>query len=148
MSNFKKKVRNLVLVLGDQLNCDSSVIRQFNKNHDVIWMAEVDAEVTYVWNHKARIVLFLSAMRHFKEYLEDLEYKVYYRYLLDKENEGSFTKELEKAVREIKPEKLVMVEPGEWRIQEEIKETARKLNITLQILKDKHSITNSILNKG
>ncbi|MEO2001077.1 MAG: cryptochrome/photolyase family protein, partial [Pirellulales bacterium] len=61
--------RKLVLVLGDQLDQSSSAFDGIDKDQDVIWMAEVAEESTHVWTHKARIVLFLSAMRHFREQL-------------------------------------------------------------------------------
>ena len=51
--------RNLVLVLGDQLDQSSAAFDNFDKDQDVIWMAEVAEESTHVWTHKARIVLSL-----------------------------------------------------------------------------------------
>ena len=60
-----KEVRTLVILLGDQLDLNASVLRTFDPKQDVIWMAEVSEESTYVWTHKQKIVLFLSAMRHF-----------------------------------------------------------------------------------
>ena len=68
--------RNLVIVLGDQLNADSAAFDDFDLNQDAVWMAEVVAESTTVWAHKARIVMFLSAMRHFRDRLRDQGFEV------------------------------------------------------------------------
>ena len=50
---MKKKlpqdIRNLIVVLGDQLNTDSAALRDFDKDQDAVWMAEVASESTYVW---------------------------------------------------------------------------------------------------
>jgi deoxyribodipyrimidine photolyase-related protein len=71
-------MRNLIVVLGDQLNRDAAAFDGFDASKDVVWMAEVDAEATQVWSHKQRIALFLSAMRHFRSALRaegiDVEY--------------------------------------------------------------------------
>ena len=40
-SKPRQTCRNLVIVLGDQLNADSSVFDGFDRQHDVVWMAEV-----------------------------------------------------------------------------------------------------------
>ena len=37
-------MRNLVIVLGDQLNDDSAVFDGFERNKDAVWMAEVAEE--------------------------------------------------------------------------------------------------------
>ena len=76
--------RNLVLVLGDQLDQSSAVFDDFDTSKDVIWMAEVAEESTHVWTHKARIVLFLSAMRHFRDHLIDDGFTVDYREIGEK----------------------------------------------------------------
>ena len=59
-------IRNLILVLGDQLDLESPLIKNADPNLDRIWMAEVEEESVHVWSHKQKIVLFLSAMRHFR----------------------------------------------------------------------------------
>ena len=59
--------RNLILVLGDQLDRRSAAFDGFDAARDRVWMAEVAEESTHVWTHKARIAVFLSAMRHFRD---------------------------------------------------------------------------------
>ena len=55
--------RNLILVLGDQLDPDSAAFDGFDPKRDVVWMAEVAEESTHVQSSRPRIALFLSAMR-------------------------------------------------------------------------------------
>ena len=62
-----KSPRHLVLILGDQLNLDSTALADFDPTQDIIWMAEVMEESTHVASSKQRSTLFLSAMRHFAE---------------------------------------------------------------------------------
>ena len=50
-------MRNLILVLGDQLDHASAAFDGFDSKNDVIWMAEVEEETTHVWCHKLRIAL-------------------------------------------------------------------------------------------
>ena len=50
--------RNLVLVLGDQLNDQSTALAGFDPAQDAIWMAEVDEESTHVPSAKQRTTLF------------------------------------------------------------------------------------------
>ena len=42
-------MRNLIVVLGDQMNRDAAAFDGFDASKDVVWMAEVDAEETQVW---------------------------------------------------------------------------------------------------
>ena len=63
-------MRHLVLVLGDQLDRTSAAFDGFDPRQDRVWMAEVAGESTHVWSHKARIAVFLAAMRHFRDRLE------------------------------------------------------------------------------
>ena len=60
---------NLILVLGDQLDRGSAAFDGFDAGRDRVWMAEVAEESTHVWTHKARIAVFLAAMRHFRDRL-------------------------------------------------------------------------------
>lgn len=109
-------VRNLVVVLGDQLDPGSAAFDGFDAARDRVFMAEVSAEGERVLSHKARIALFLSAMRHFRDELRGLGRRVDYVELA----ESTLGAELGKAVARLRPERVVVVEPGEWRVREEL----------------------------
>lgn len=59
------ELRNLILVLGDQLDLDAAAFDGFDARLDAVWMAEAPEESTHVWSSKPRTVMFLAAMRHF-----------------------------------------------------------------------------------
>ncbi len=138
------KVRHLVLVLGDQLDEDSAAFDEFDPTQDVIWMAEVAAESTHVWTHKARIVTFLAAMRHFRERLRKRGWTVHYRRLDDPDNAGNLDGELSQAVARLKPQKLIVVEPGEWRVEELLKKVARQSGLPLEIRTDRYFLCTKV----
>ena len=108
--------RDLVVVLGDQLDPESAAFDGFDPERDRVFMAEVSAEGEQVWSHKARIALFLSAMRHFRDDLRARGRDVAYVELA----ESTLGAELAKAVERLRPERVVVVEPGEWRVREEL----------------------------
>jgi len=131
-------MRNLVLILGDQLDSHSAAFDGFDRDRDAVWMAEVAHEAEHVPSHKARIAIFLSAMRHFRDSLRDLGFTMQYSPLDDPENAGSFTAELERTVPELAPERLIVVEPGEWRVEHSLRSTAGALSVPLEVRDDRH----------
>ena len=132
------QTRNLVVILGDQLNADSAALDDFDPNQDRIWMAEVSEESTHVQSHKARIALFLSAMRHFREDMRKRGFPIDYRQLDDRGNQQSLVAELGSAAKRHLPEQIVMVEPGEWRLRNSVTELVRELPAQLQLREDRH----------
>ncbi|TWU30526.1 cryptochrome/photolyase family protein [Bythopirellula polymerisocia] len=136
-----KKCRHLVLVLGDQLNAASSAFDDFDREHDLVWMAEVAEEATHVWTHKARIVMFLASMRHFRDQLLKKHFQVDYRELEDSSNQGTLARELAAAVKRVRPKRLILVEPGEWRVRNDLVQAARKMNIELELRPDNHFLS-------
>ncbi len=133
--------RNLVIVLGDQLNRNSTAFDQFDSTRDVVWMAEVAEESTHVWTHKARIVMFLAAMRHFRDALVREGISVAYRELEDDANRGSLAEELKAVVTEIQPERLVLAQPGEWRVKQSLVEAAKERKIEVDLRPDQHFLS-------
>ena len=131
-------MRNLIVVLGDQLDSKSSAFDRFDKRQDAVWMAELADEASYVWSHKARIATFLSAMRHFRDDLRRRGITVYYRQLADRGNRGTFSSELAAAARKYRPQRLILVEPGEWRVKTLFENTATQLGIDLELRLDRH----------
>jgi len=131
-------VRSLVLVLGDQLDAKSAAFDGFDPAADAVWMAEVGEEATYVWSHKARIAIFLAAMRHFRDALRGEGAAVDYHALDDERNRGSFASELSEAVMRLQPKQLVVVEPGEWRVKQALSAAAKDLGVPLDDRADRH----------
>jgi deoxyribodipyrimidine photolyase-related protein len=138
--NIVKNSGQLVVVLGDQLDINSAAFDGFNKKRDVVWMVEVAEEATQVWSHKARIAVFLSAMRHFRNTLQRRGWAVWYRELDDPKNLGSFSVEIRDAVNRTRAKKIVLVEPGEYRVKQAFEQMAADLNVDLEIRPDRHFI--------
>lgn len=132
------KVRHLVLVLGDQLDADSSVLQDFDPAQDVVWMAEVDQESTHVWSAKQRIALFLSAMRHFAQDLQARGFALHYTCLDDARNQGTLALELGYAITQLKPGALVMAAPGDWRVLQSLRAVAAERQLPLDLRDDTH----------
>jgi deoxyribodipyrimidine photolyase-related protein len=109
-------VRNLVMILGDQLSEDLSALAGFDPAVDLVLMVEVRAEAIYVNKHKQKIVFVLSAMRHFAEALRRRGVPLDYIDFEDSENSGDFTGELQRAIARHAPQRVIVTEPGEWRV--------------------------------
>jgi deoxyribodipyrimidine photolyase-related protein len=134
-------MRNLILIFGDQLSHRLSSFDDFDRGLDRVWMAEVDEEATKVWCHKSRLVFFFSAMRHFRDELRERDIEVDYHELSEdgrRDSGRDFSSVLKASVRRLKPERLVMTEPGDWFVRQSIESTARELDIALEVRTDRH----------
>ena len=131
-------IRNLVIVLGDQLDRESAAFDGFDRTRDLIWMAEVLEESKHVPSHKARSVLFLSAMRHFARNLTGRGWRCEYIRLDDANNTQSLAGELKRALGRHRPEALILVQPGEWRVQSALLKVAQEHGVTVEMREDRH----------
>ncbi|MGY3437669.1 MULTISPECIES: cryptochrome/photolyase family protein [unclassified Marinovum] len=111
-------VSRLVLVLGDQLSPNVAALRSADKASDVVVMAEVADEATYVPHHPKKIALVLAAMRKFAKALRAEGWDVRYSELDDSENSGSIVGELLRRAEETGAKEVLATEPGEWRLIE------------------------------
>ena len=107
----------LRIILGDQLSLDLAALDDLDPGRDTVLMMEVVQETTYVRHHKQKIVLVLSAMRHFADVLRQRGLKVDYVRLDAPDNTGSLTTEVQRAAARHRPSRIVVTEPGEWRVQ-------------------------------
>lgn len=126
----------LIPILGDQLTHGLASLRGVERSAARLLLMEVPEETTYVRHHKAKIVLILSAMRHFAEELRKDGWEVDYIYLDDPDNTGSFTGEVARAVERHAARSMRIVEAGEWRIQKAIEGWQEQLGISVEILSD------------
>ncbi|MEM7223049.1 MAG: cryptochrome/photolyase family protein [Pseudomonadota bacterium] len=130
------RCRRLVLILGDQLTPEIAALRSAEQARDRVLMVEVMEEATYVRHHKKKIALVLSAMRHFTAELRSAGWRVDYVQLEDPDNSGSFTGEIGRAIDWLQPERIVVTEPGEWRLRQMMETWSARFGLPVDILDD------------
>jgi deoxyribodipyrimidine photolyase-related protein len=133
-------MRNLILILGDQLNLDNPALEGFDAAQDQLLMVEAPYESTQVWSHKARIVLFLSAMRHFYEMLASrMDISSQGIYLKLGEHEFATLKDAwAHTIETSQPQKVIICEPGEYRLEQDLIALCSQQNVQLVIRDDTH----------
>ena len=119
----------LVLILGDQLSLDLASLRAADKELDIIVMAEVASEATYVRHHPKKIAFIFSAMRKFAAALKADGWKVLYSQLDDTQNAGSIPAELLRRAQESGAKEVIATRPGEWRLIEALEGTPLQVSL-------------------
>lgn len=119
----------LVLVLGDQLSDGVAALKAADKSEDVVVMAEVGDETSYVPHHPKKIALVLSAMRHFAAHLEDEGWTVAYTRLDDPNATKSIVGELMRRGQEHDTSEVIATSPGEWRLAEALENAPLKMTV-------------------
>ena len=135
-----KRIRNLILVFGDQLDLEAPLIQSIDPRQDQVWMAEVDEESEAVWSHKQKIVLFLSAMRHFAAALRDRGIPLDYREL-DAVGGASFSSALRETLQSVRPESVQVTRPGSWSVLRSIEAVCDEEGLPLKLWEDSHFFT-------
>ena len=110
----------LRVVLGDQVSRSISSLRDLDPVTDTVLLAEVIAEARYVPHHPKKIALVFSAMRHFAEALTAEGIAVRYIRLDDDGNTGSLGGEVARAATATRADRIVVTEPGEWRVRSDM----------------------------
>lgn len=128
--------RNLILVLGDQLDEDNAALAAGDPERDRVLMIETLGEAAHVHSHKHRIAVFLSAMRHYAASLRDDGWRVDYATL----DRGcpSLAAGVREAAGTHAPQALHAVEPGEWRVQHGLSTACGQLGLGLELHADGH----------
>ncbi|WP_375258273.1 cryptochrome/photolyase family protein [Citreimonas sp.] len=111
-------VGRLILILGDQLTEHIAALREADKSRDVVVMAEVRDEATYVRHHPKKIALIFAAMRKFAARLRDDGWDVRYTEYDDTDNAGSIVGELLRRAEQTGATEVIATEPGDWRLIE------------------------------
>ena len=125
----------LRFILGDQLSTSISSLSDLEGN-DIILMAEVMEEATYVPHHPKKIAFLFSAMRHFAQKLLTEGFRVQYITLEDPHNTGSLTEELSRAIEGFNPSRIVVTEPGEYRVLSLMKGWSQRFGLPVEIRSD------------
>jgi deoxyribodipyrimidine photolyase-related protein len=127
---------SIILVLGDQLTRDVSSLAASDPSQDVVLMAEVMDEASYVRHHKKKLAFVFSAMRHFAQELRETGWQVDYVKLDDDGNAGSLKGEVERAIKRHDASHVRMTEAGEWRLKDDVASWADDLGVEVEVLED------------
>ncbi len=128
--------RAVRLVLGDQLSRSLSALQDLDPETDLVLMAEVRSEATYVRHHKKKIAFLFSAMRHFAADLEADGIAVRYVRYDDPDNRGDLAGEVARAVGDHEADQVVVTRCGEYRLDTDMAQWGRKLNCPVEIRED------------
>ncbi len=124
------------MVLGDQLTPSLSALRASDRGRDVVLLAEVHEEAAYVRHHKKKIAFVFAAMRHFAAELSDAGWTVDYVRLDEEGATSALTEEIAKALRRNACGRVILTEPGEWRLLRALEDLAADLDAPVDILED------------
>lgn len=125
----------LIVILGDQLSPALASLRQATPD-DVILLAEVSSEATYVKHHKHKIILLFSAMRHFAAVLRQQGFAVCYIEYGSQPQITSLTDAIHFASTQHNFEQIIITECGEYRLQQEIMGWQATFKLPVTILED------------
>ena len=132
-----RRAGTLALVLGDQLNRASPVLAGLDRTQDMVLMVEAPEESTHVWSHKARIALFLAAMRHYAEDLRrdgvPLDYLA-----IGTHAHASLGDAWREEIAARRPARVRCVEPGDWRVLEMLQRVCGEAGVALEVVPDPH----------
>jgi len=109
-------VGRLILILGDQLSEDIAALREADREIDIVVMAEVMGEASYVPHHPKKIAFLFAAMRKFAARLDGQGWRVRYTRLDDGDNTQSIAGELIRRASETGAKEVLATEPGEFRL--------------------------------
>ena len=126
--------KRLILILGDQLDKQNAALKDYDSQRDEVIMIESVPEAQVVWSHKAKIALFLAAMRHFAQELKAEGYSVHYI----QDSSLSIVDALKDTLEQKNISHLVCIEPGEWRLKLAIEKLAQDANLHLDMREDDH----------
>jgi len=138
MPGTSEPTSSAMLILGDQLDRGYLETAGFDPDRDNVIMIESASESGSPPSHIQRTVMFLSAMRHFADELRNRGIRVRYTSLSEPRADGAIKGELIASLKEIKPERLHFIRPGDRRVLDDIKEACEDTGTTLEPHEDPH----------
>jgi deoxyribodipyrimidine photolyase-related protein len=128
--------KTLRLILGDQLSPRIAALRDLDKQNDVVLLAEVTDEATYVRHHKKKIAFVFAAMRAFAAKLRADGVTVRYVKLDDPENTNTLKGEVQRALDELGLSEVIVTEAGEHRLAADMETWEAAFGVPVEIRQD------------
>ncbi len=127
----------LRLILGDQLTPAMSSLADVDRRADLVLIAEVAAEATYVRHHKAKIAFLFAAMRHFAGELREDGLEVCYVRFDACDNAGSLEAQVAALLAARGDlDRVVITKPGEWRLLDQMQGWQDRLGVPVDLRED------------
>jgi len=140
MSDSKKEIKTLRLILGDQLNHQHSWFKECHSNITYVLM-ELRQETDYAVHHIQKVVGFFAAMQSFAKELTEKKHQVIYISLNDVNNLQSFEKNLQQLISTHHFSHFEYQLPDEYRLDVYLKSFAETLPITHQVFDSEHFLS-------
>lgn len=110
-----------LLILGDQLNHDISLLKDTEPKDTHVVMIESLELANSLPHHKQKLIHCLSSMRHFASELKDKGFRVHYQ-----QAAASFEAGLKTYLSEFKGATLTMMQPNDAGYHQQLKQAAQK----------------------
>ena len=120
----------MFLILGDQL-FPHKYLQEYKK--DFFYMAEDIGLCTQEKYHKHKLILFLSAMRSYRDELINNNFNVIYNEINQNKN-LSYSAKLEKVIKNQKVKKIITFKVSDHFFDHILKKTCKKLNVELSFI--------------
>ncbi|APG61265.1 cryptochrome/photolyase family protein [Christiangramia salexigens] len=130
----------LRLILGDQLNQHHSWYKGDQSNITYVMM-EMRQETDYVRHHIQKLVGFFCSMRNFAEHLKEKGFELIYYKISQKDNAQELEKNISKLISEHNFEKIEYQLPDEFRLDKQLKNLGKNLNIETEAFDTEHFYT-------
>ncbi len=131
------KSKTLRLILGDQLNIQHCWFSKVDDSITYVLM-EIRSETDYATHHIQKVIGFFTAMRNFAEELKQLNHKVVYIKLNDKENLQSFAENCLQLITRNQFTHFEYLLPDEYRVDENLKQFVSKLVVSSKVYDTEH----------
>lgn len=120
----------MFLILGDQL-FPHKYLQEYKK--DFFYMAEDFGLCTQEKYHKHKLILFLSAMRSYRDELINNNFKVIYNEI-NQNKYLSYSAKLEKVIKNQKVKRIITFKVSDHFFDRILKKTCKKLNVELSFI--------------
>ena len=131
-------MRNLLLILRDQLDRDAAVLRNADPAHDAVAMTEADVGRGGFPEHKQRLALGWAAMRHFRDDLQKAGWTVHYESVDAGEVSDGAPAFLRNQIEAHEPERVHLTEPGRHGLLQALTAVCDDMGVDLQVHADDH----------
>ena len=129
-------MRNLCVILADQLNQEISSLNDFDKDLDEVLICEFKESFSDINHHKKKIVYQLSTMRHFGGELDAQGFKINYLKLDNPDNQNSYTSEILKLIQKKDIDHIIVTEPSTHAEMKSIKDWQKIIGRRVEIRKN------------